>query len=86
MRSVGSDDEGRVTVVRAVINYLSLNALMRPLVEIAEFVMCSWPSHVLDIDVADDANPKTSDLTNDSKLSDKEQPVHLTESTSNDKT
>jgi hypothetical protein len=37
-------DESKVTVARVVINYLTLNALIRPFKEIGGFLSCEWPS------------------------------------------
>lgn len=35
--------ETKVTVAKVVINYLSLNAIIRPFREIADFFACAWP-------------------------------------------
>lgn len=37
--------DSNVTVARIVINYLSMNALVRPFKEVAEFFSCDWPTH-----------------------------------------
>ncbi|MGH3056165.1 MAG: hypothetical protein ACRDL7_14420, partial [Gaiellaceae bacterium] len=39
---------GRDTVVRVVVNYLSLNAMVRPVLEIVEYFTCAWPSPFLE--------------------------------------
>jgi hypothetical protein len=40
----GLPPDTKVTVARIVINYLSLNALIRPFREIVDFLSCEWPS------------------------------------------
>ena len=37
-------DDTKVTVARVVINYLSVNALVRPFQEVVAFLSCGWPS------------------------------------------
>lgn len=39
----GLPPETKVTVARIVINYLSLNALIRPFREIVDYLTCEWP-------------------------------------------
>jgi hypothetical protein len=39
----GLPPESKVTIARIVINYLSVNALVRPFREIADFLSCKWP-------------------------------------------
>ena len=36
----------KVTLAKVVVNYLSLNALIRPFREIADFLSCEWPTSV----------------------------------------
>lgn len=36
-------DESEVTVARVVVNFLSVNALIRPLREVLDFMACTWP-------------------------------------------
>jgi hypothetical protein len=40
-------DDSKVTIARIVINYLSVNALIRPFREIVAFLSCDWPTHDL---------------------------------------
>jgi hypothetical protein len=42
------NEKSKVTVARVVVNYLSLNALVRPIMETAAFISCKWRAPVLE--------------------------------------
>jgi hypothetical protein len=42
------DNSDKIVLARIVFNYLSVNALIRPLREIFAFLTCSWPLHNAD--------------------------------------
>lgn len=46
----GLPDDSKVTVAKVVINYLSVNALIRPFQEIAAFLSCSWPTQKVSVE------------------------------------
>jgi hypothetical protein len=51
--------DSKVTVARVVINFLSVNALIRPFQEIAAFLSCSWPTQKVSVE----SSGKRSSLT-----------------------
>eukprot|EP00978_Attheya_sp_CCMP212_P014018 scaffold35454_cov51-Attheya_sp.AAC.8 len=42
------NEKSKVIVARVVVNYLSLNALVRPIMEIAAFISCKWRAPMLE--------------------------------------
>ena len=46
LSETGLPPDTKVTIAKVVINYLSLNALLRPVREIADFFSCEWPTSI----------------------------------------
>jgi hypothetical protein len=73
LATVGTSDlelppNAKVTIARVVVNYLSLNMMLRPVKEALSFLSCEWP---LDIDKAN-----LSEGTRDFEVDRKSAPLH----------